>query len=87
MASSDSVTQLKFSGPAKYQLIIKGIIPDSYHSLFGGLEHRRERSKDGEVKSILEGELYDQAALAGILSTIYSLRLPLVGLKYIEPLK
>lgn len=34
---------------------------------------------DGKVESVLEGRLLDQAALAGILNTLYDLHLPVMS--------
>ena len=87
MKQTESNTELHFSGPAKYQLIIKGNIPKQSQELFGQLTIKVEENKNEGVQSFLEGEFLDQAELAGVLNIIYSLRLPLVGIKYIEPIK
>jgi hypothetical protein len=34
---------------------------------------------DGKVESVLEGRLPDQAALAGVLTTLYELHLPVMA--------
>jgi hypothetical protein len=38
---------------------------------------------DGPTVSTLRGELLDQAALAGVLSALYNLHLPLVSVEYL----
>lgn len=71
-----SATDLEFSGPAIYQIIVKGKIPVPYHDRFG--EMRIEFNPEGSqgIETILVGKLQDQAELSGILKTIYSLHLP-----------
>jgi hypothetical protein len=79
-----SIAELKFSGPAKYRLIIKGYVPQGRQDLFGSLKITEDSGTD--FKTIMEGEFLDQAQLAGVINTLYSLRLPLVEVQYIEPL-
>jgi len=38
----------------------------------------------GGVETILEGELADQAALSGVLNTLYQLHLPVILAQYID---
>ncbi len=38
----------------------------------------------GSLVTILEGELSDQAALAGVLNTLYELHLPLLSVKRLD---
>ena len=82
-----SQSELKFSGPARYRLIIKGRIAANNENLFGGFEICTLQNSKGGFQTVLEGELLDQAALAGILNTIYSLQLPLLEVLYIKPIK
>ena len=37
-----------------------------------------------EYETFLEGDILDQAALASVLDAIYSLRLPLIAVNYLE---
>jgi len=79
--------ELKFSGPARYRLIIKGRIPGDKENLFGGFEISTLQNSEGGFQTVLEGELLDQAALAGVLNIIYSFQLPLLEVLYIKPIK
>ena len=36
------------------------------------------------MENFLEGDILDQAALASVLDAIYSLRLPLIAVNYLE---
>ena len=53
---------------------MQGVIPECWLDRLGGL--RITTAAMG--KTTLEGQLPDQAALNGVLDTLYSLRLPIV---------
>ena len=42
---------------------------------------RIRRRRDGAFITRLEGELLDQAALAGVINTLFELQLPLLAVK------
>ena len=44
----------------------------------------RETRPDGEVESELIGRLTDQAALSGVLKTLYELYMPVVSVECLE---
>ena len=56
-----------------YRIKVQGIVPSSWADRMSGM--RVIATADG---SILEGLLPDQAALAGVLNTLYALRLPII---------
>lgn len=56
-----------------YRIKVRGIIPGSWIDRMGGM--RIIATADG---STLEGPLPDQAALVGVLNTLYALRLPII---------
>jgi len=60
--------------PADYRITVQGVIPESWLDRLGGL--RMTVSANG--KMTLEGQLPDQAALNGVLDTLYGLHLPLL---------
>ena len=60
--------------PAFYRISIKGMLPDSWIDRLGGLQIVATTSKG----VTLEGWLPDQAALNGVLETLYTLLLPIV---------
>jgi hypothetical protein len=51
----------------------------------GGMTVRYEEGQNGEPASVLKGTLPDQAALLGILTTLYNARLPLLLVRYLRP--
>ena len=60
--------------PVVYRIKIRGAVPDSWLDRLGGLKIAAASS--GETT--LEGWLPDQAALNGVLETLYSLHLPIL---------
>ena len=61
--------------PAVYRIKVKGVVPDSWLERLGGLQLTASNPEG----SILEGWMPDQAALHGVLHTLYSLHLPIVA--------
>jgi len=59
---------------AVYRIRVQGVIPDDWIDRLGGLQITVINSQ----VVTLEGWLPDQAALAGVLDTLYGLRLPLL---------
>ena len=60
--------------PAIYRIKVRGTVPDSWSDRLGGLQIVATTSEG----VTLEGWLTDQAALNGVLDTLYGLRLPLL---------
>ncbi len=61
--------------PAEYQITVEGVVPESMQDRLGGMQLLAGSLK----KTILTGWLPDQAALKGVLDTLYYLRLPIVA--------
>jgi len=60
--------------PAVYRIKVKGGVPDSWIDRLGGMQITVNNSES----VTLEGWLPDQAALAGVLDTLYGLHLPIL---------
>jgi hypothetical protein len=60
--------------PADYRITVQGVVPESWQDRLGGL--RIATVANG--KTTLEGQMPDQAALNGVLDTLYGLNLPLL---------
>jgi len=66
--------------PALYRIRVRGVVPDSWTDRLGGLQ-----IKAGTSESVtLEGWLPDQAALSGVLDTLYSLHLPILEVRCLQ---
>lgn len=68
-----------FDGPAAYQITVRGAIAPGWSGRLEGMAINNLILDDGTVYTVLSGELTDQAALSGVLNTLYELQLPLVA--------
>jgi hypothetical protein len=74
---SNYIDYLKIDTPAIYQIEVQGKVDISWSDNLAGMNITSY--KQGEnVVTMLVGRLRDQAALAGLLQTIYELKLPVL---------
>ena len=70
-----------FDCPAMYRIGVQGRIPARWCDRMEGMTIT-ERSSEAEPSvTTLLGELSDQAALAGVLNTLYELHLPVLSVE------
>ena len=74
---------IPFDRPANYQINVLGRIDPTMSDLLGGMTICPGMDSD-LPSTTLEGELRDQAALVGVLNTIYELHLPVLMVKRLE---
>lgn len=67
--------------PATYRIWVGGCLAPAWSERLAGMSLRIRRRQDGAIITRLEGELIDQAALAGVINTLFELRLPLLAVK------
>ena len=67
-----------FGGPATYRIVIQGTVSEDWHRRLGGMEVTIPSPEADEPRTVLEGRLNDQAALHGLLDTLYALHLPIL---------
>jgi hypothetical protein len=72
---------IPFDHPATYQINVQGRINPTMTDLLGGMTISPETVEADPPVTTLEGELVDQAALAGVLNTLYELHLPVLLVK------
>ncbi len=66
---------LPFDNPATYRVLVSGHVAANWSDRMEGMSIRWLKHADEPVITVLEGELIDQAALAGVLKTLYELHL------------
>ena len=71
-------------GPATYRVRVIGHLDATWSDRLEGMSLSESRLADGEAVTILEGRLADQAALSGVLDTLYHLRLPVLSVDCLE---
>jgi hypothetical protein len=72
---------IPFDCPATYKLIVQGWIDHTWSDRLEGMTICQASMEGGSPVTILEGELSDQAALAGVLNSIYELHLAVLSVK------
>ena len=69
------------AGPALYRVRIRGPLDPDVAQFLGDLEVESEHDEEGEPIAALCGVLADQAALAGLLSALYTYHLPILSIE------
>ena len=67
-----------------YRIRVRGQLDSSWSERLGGMTMTTTGGMDTDETTMLEGQLLDQAALTGILNTLYDMRLPLVSVECIN---
>lgn len=67
-----------------YRIEVQGSVPLEWSDRLGGMRIEQYTAEDGASRSALTGEVVDQAALMGVLGTLYMLQLPLRLVKRVE---
>ena len=71
-------------GPAIYRIRVRGRLDASWSDRIGGMQVTETRGTDGQTETILVGRLADQAALSGILNSLYELHLPVMSAECVD---
>lgn len=77
-------SHLTFDSPAVYQICVCGAIPPSWSDRLEGMAIHQASSAQEPPVTVLHGTLLDQAALAGVLNTLYALHLPVLTVECLD---
>lgn len=72
--------RLTMDSPAIYSIQVRGDLDSSWSEKLGGL---KVEAKAGSGVTLLNGTLPDQAALSGVLNTLYDLQLPVISVEHL----
>ena len=70
--------------PAMYRIRVRGQLDSSWSERLGGMTVTTSGGRDTDQTTMLEGQLLDQAALTGIINTLYDMQLPLISVECID---
>ena len=70
--------------PAVYQIGVQGSLDESWSDRMNGVDIRVRNLPDEAPVTLLVGRFIDQAALAGVLNTLYDLGFPLLTVELLE---
>ena len=74
----------KTGTPSTYRIRVQGHLGEGWSDRMGGMRIATARKPDGRVVTTLCG-LADQAALSGVLNSLYDLGFSLLSVEQIEP--
>ncbi len=79
--SKNSMPSMQY--PSTYRIRINGHLDTSWSDRLAGMTIFTVGGKNTLEITTLEGRLLDQAALTGVLNTLYDLGLPLISVEYL----
>lgn len=77
-------SRFPLDAPAAYKIRVQGRIAPEWSVRLEGLTIRVCESRGAGPVTTLEGELIDQAALAGVLNSLYEMHLPVLSVKRLK---
>ena len=84
---NQTYTPLSIDQPTLYRIRIQGELEERWSGRMGGMQIHWQTQEDGSLTTILKGQLLDQAALFGVLMLLYNLRLPLISVEALKPVR
>jgi uncharacterized DUF497 family protein len=78
------MVRFKYKSPAIYKIKVDGEISKNWSDKLGGMQINVVRSKHSEPISILVGRINDQAALSGVLNTLYENHVSIISVKKLD---
>lgn len=84
MTSADRTIRPIFKGAAIYRIKVVGELDISWSDRVEGMNITEVSDSSGKFETILVGRLADQAALSGVLNTLYELHLPVISVDCLE---
>jgi hypothetical protein len=84
MADSTEWKGIKLETPATYRIRVQGRLDENWADRLGGMAITADPTAEKAPVTILVGHLADQAALSGILNTLYELHLPLLSVENLD---
>jgi hypothetical protein len=79
--SDSSAKYARFDSPAVYRICVEGQINPVWSGRMEGMCITLTVSSEKQPVTTLEGELRDQAALTGVLNSLYELHLPVLSVE------
>lgn len=84
MTHSNTWKRMKLETPATYRIRVQGKMDESWLDRLGGMAITPDATADESPVTILVGHLPDQAALSGVLNTLYEMHLPLLSVENLD---
>ena len=75
---------IPFDHPVTYQINVQGRIDPKWSDRMAGMKIRNSSDQTNPPITTLDGEVSDQAALLGVLNSLYELHLPIISVLILE---
>jgi hypothetical protein len=82
---TDANGDIGLDRPGTYEIRVPGRLNGSWSECFEGMTICVESGADGPAITTLTGLIADEAALQGVLGRLYSLGLPLLSVRRVQP--
>ena len=79
-------SNLNVETPAIYRIRVQGNLDSTWSTRLSDLQITVNQNTKGHAETLLVGRLPDQAALTGVLNTLYELHLPVLLVECLEKL-
>ena len=84
MIRSEYQKSYGFDRPGNYRIRVEGFLDKKWSERLGGMHITTSKIGDRKSVTVLEGQLRDQAELAGVLSALYQRHLTLLSVEYLD---
>jgi len=78
------MSKFNFITPAVYEIRIIGDLDTSWSERLGGLQITNKNPGDLDSVSVLIGQISDQAALSGVLNTLYDNHVTIISVNMLK---
>ena len=84
MSHSTKFENFNLETPSSYQIRVQGAIDPNWLDMLGGMRAGKDSTTGKGTVTTLVGRLADQAALSGVLKTLYDLRIPILSVENLD---
>jgi hypothetical protein len=84
MPQSGHEKNYSFARPGNYRIRVQGFLDKKWSERLAGLRITTSKTGDQKSVTVLQGQVSDQAELAGVLSTLYQRHLTLLSVEHLN---
>jgi hypothetical protein len=81
---SKDMKEFSFQKPAVYKIVVQGKLDKKWSERVGGMQINIGPSQDQTPVSVLVGQINDQAALSGVLNTLYEYHVTIISVNMLN---
>lgn len=87
MTAKNKILEYNFTKPAIYKIVVQGKIDDKLSESILDLQVNVEKGAGQKYFSTLIGKINDQAALSGILNTMYNMHITVISVNMLSEIE